>query len=76
MVKFSVSKEQWNSFEIWKEEHDKSCKFYDDGSKIDSPTGAIGGRFSYCFTPTGLGEVLIINCMCGKSINLTDYDSW
>lgn len=37
--------------------------------------GAIGGGVTYCFTPTSLGTVFIVQAW-GQELNLTDYDSW
>lgn len=51
------------------------CGLEDDelgGKKV----GAIGGQLTWCFTQTGLGEILVIKCMCGAEKNLTDFDSW
>lgn len=40
-------------------------------------TGATGGQYSYIFTPTNLGTVLVIkDCVTGKEFNVTDYNSW
>mgnify|MGYP001576756063 CR=1 FL=1 len=38
--------------------------------------GAIGGRFTYQFTPTGIGMVNKCGCACGESVDFTDYKSW
>ena len=39
--------------------------------------GAIGGRFTYSFTPTGLGMIVeVVDGISGKSIDLTEYDLW
>ena len=38
--------------------------------------GAIGGRITYEFTPTGLGIISRIKCSCKKSLDLTDFESW
>ena len=41
------------------------------------PGTTIGGRFSYRFTPTGLGVgVEVIDNLTGASENVTDYDLW
>lgn len=39
-------------------------------------TGAIGGAYTWEFTPTGLGTVTKVRCSCGEELDLTDYDSW
>lgn len=38
--------------------------------------GTIGGRITYSFTPTSLGVVVTASCLCGKKLNVTDYESW
>lgn len=38
--------------------------------------GAIGGRISFRFTMTGLGPIETVECACGQSLNLTDFESW
>ena len=60
----------------WQTEHNKTCPYYDDGTKVVSPQGAIGGRTTYSFTPTGIGVAVTVSCACGAKENITDYDSW
>jgi hypothetical protein len=39
--------------------------------------GRIGGAYTYHFTPTSIGTVVIIENTATKDIlNITDYDSW
>lgn len=41
------------------------------------PVGAIGGRYTYEFTPTGLGVVCKVrDSVSGAVIDLTEYDEW
>ncbi len=41
------------------------------------PCGTIGDRYTYSFTPTGLGTIIIVTDHTTKEeINLTDFDSW
>ena len=55
--------EQFNKFRI---KHNK---------KHGSYIGAIGGRFSITFTPTGLGLCISVTCnSCDKTKDITDYD--
>lgn len=43
----------------------------------DAEQGAIGGRFTYCFTLTSLGVVSVVkDGITGQEIDLTDYDAW
>lgn len=37
--------------------------------------GAIGGGLSYCFSPTSLGDVLVVKYN-EHELNVTDYESW
>ncbi len=41
------------------------------------PLGAIGGSYSYCFTPTSLGVVITCkNNANGEEIDVTEYLDW
>lgn len=51
----------------WLAEHTEACKM---------PYGAIGGRYTYHITPTGIGTVTSVSCACGEKKDVTDYDSW
>ena len=44
-------------------------------SKQLKPT-AIGGGYTVCFTPTGLGDIAEVRCVDGTKLTLTDYDSF
>jgi hypothetical protein len=40
-------------------------------------TSAIGGRFTYCFTPTGVGvDFTVIDNTTKEVFDATDYKSW
>jgi len=56
--------------------HNKECKYYDDGTSAQPPGGAIGGRLTYCFTPTTIGTGVEVQCACGVKKDLTNYDNW
>jgi hypothetical protein len=75
MIIFNLTKEEVEKINAWRKDHD--CKLDDDpifpGQK---KIGAIGGQFTYLFTPTGLGTITIVRCGCGAEIDLTDVDSW
>ena len=46
-------------------------------SKSKLYCGAIGGRFTYTFTPTSLGEIIKVkDNREGNEIALTAYESW
>ncbi len=80
-MKFEVSEEQHQKIERWLNDvviphlRKKKPKAFRYG---DQPYyGAIGGGLTYSFTPTGLGEILVVTEALSKmELNLTDYDSW
>lgn len=45
-------------------------------SRRNDYAGAIGGRYTYSFTPTGLGVIVSIKCWCGAELDLTDNEDW
>lgn len=64
---FQVSKEQDKQISEWMHKKRKDGK----------PEGAIGGRFTFNFTPTSLGVVITVKDNILKDfIDVTDYDSW
>lgn len=63
---FTLTDDQKKKVAEWAKNHD--CTI--------THVGALGGLFTYSFTPTGLGVAQVVSCECGKKINLTDYDSW
>lgn len=38
--------------------------------------GAIGGKYTWCFTDTSLGVISSLKCHCGERIVLTDFEDW
>ncbi len=45
----------------------KSCKF----------SSTIGGKISVIFTPTGLGDIVVVKCnKCGEEKDITDTSNW
>ena len=70
-MSFELSDKELASFNEWREQHDKTCP-HAKGEGL----GAIGGRFTYSFTPTGLGVVTEIKCACGGEVNVTNVDDW
>ena len=39
-------------------------------------SGAIGGSYTWSFTPTGLGMIIKIKRFDGYELNLTDVENW
>jgi len=65
VMRFELTEEQKKRVEEWFQEH-----------KCDADPGSIGGKFSYIITPTGLGDCVMVKCLCGESIDLTNVDNW
>jgi hypothetical protein len=65
---FSLSKKEQAKADRWMKQHRKIHGYGKDG--------ASGGRWSFEFTPTGLGTVVIVKCACGKQKDLTDFSNW
>jgi hypothetical protein len=63
-MKFELDEEQVKKYNAWR----KKLK------KLHPST--IGGGETFCFTPTGLGTVVVVKRTDGKEINLTDFDKW
>ncbi len=61
---FSLTEKQMKKFEKWRK------------AKGVVYVGAIGGAYTFCFTPTGIGMVEIVKCDDGTELDLTDFDNW
>lgn len=76
-MKFEVNEHQLKLFKEWREQHD--AKFHNGKSPY---SGAIGGRWTWSFTPTGLGTVVRVKCgFAGlhpddSELDLTPYEEW
>jgi len=68
MKTFEIDDDQEKKLEKWKREHKEKCKKW-----IESTEGV---KLIYIFTPTGLGTIVVVKCICGKELNLTDSDKW
>lgn len=63
---FSLDKDELKKLREWQKGHDQTVY-----------TGAIGGRYTYSFTPTSLGTIAKVKDAVTKTeIDLTDYLSW
>ena len=68
--KFELDDDQVTKLNKWLKRHNKKCP-----DKFLDKQGAIGGRLSYHFTPTGVGTAAVVHCRCGKKVDLTP-DDW
>lgn len=66
-MKFNLSEKEDKTIKDWiKIQIDKETK-----------NTTIGGRFTYSFTPNGIGTgIIVIDNLTGDKINATDYDCW
>lgn len=67
-MNFTLDESQWKQVIEFQQEH--SCTL--DPDRL----GAIGGQYTFCFTQTSIGMVVVIKCACGDYRNVTDYESW
>lgn len=77
-MQFSLTEEELIIYRKWLNEHNKECIYSSEreSSNIASLTGAIGGRLSFIFTPTGLGNIVQVKCICGATNTLTNFENW
>ena len=61
-MSFELDEKQEEKFEEWRVKH--KCK---NKNKRE---------MTYCFTPIGIGTIVVVKCSCGKEINLTDVEEW
>ena len=67
---FTVNADQVEKIREWKEQHEK------EKHNGNSYAGAIGGRYTYEFTPTSIGEFGRIKCSCGDYFDFDDGSDW
>ena len=48
----------------WEKQHDKICPYAD---KFIPP---IGDRFTYCFSPSSIGNFITVKCVCGDECEI------
>ena len=63
-TKFELDEEQTAKYEAWRK------------AKGEVYVGAIGGAYEFCFTPTGIGQIIVVKCADGTALDLSDMDSW
>lgn len=64
--------------EVKKRKIKNNLSLYEESWELGYPyTGAIGGQFSYTFTPNSIGEsVKVKDAVTGEVLDLTDISSW
>jgi len=64
---FELSEEQWEMYEKW----------HDEQMIKDNKLPTAGERFTFCFTPTGLGMIVnVIDEHLNEKIDLTDWENF
>lgn len=63
---FSISQKEWEVIKQWQEKHIKEKHNGNDYA------GAIGGRFSFEWIPTSIGEVGTVKCSCGEEFTFQE----
>ena len=78
---FSLDKIQQEKLAKWRKSQDVKVMEQQKGTKFEHSNeayyGCSGGAYTYEFTPTSLGLVVVVrNGMTEEEIDLSDYDSW
>ena len=70
---FKLTEKEASEIQEFMKKHKNCCL-----EKLDKMFfSSIGGQFSFTFTPTGLGNVVVIKCnACDKSEDVTDIPDW
>ena len=65
-------------YEFSDKEQEKLEKWFKKMKKKEAKSikPAIGGAYTYCFTPTGIGTSVTVKHANGEEIDITDYGSW
>jgi len=71
---FYLTDVQSKEISEWSQKHDLE-KHMEPGETFRY-SGAIGGAYTYSFTPTSLGDAVTVQCTCGEEINVSHYEDW
>lgn len=63
---FELSGYEKQKIAEWRRKHDEEVHGADYDNHKFRYNGAIGGEYTYCFTPTSIGTVGIVKCCCGE----------
>lgn len=65
-MEFKLNEKEEQNYKEFCKEH-RGCEF----------TSTIGGKISITFTPTGLGNIVEVEChACGETKDITDISNW
>lgn len=68
---FPISEAEDKAITEWQEAHIKK-KHWDKHHNCPKSFGAIGGNFTYEFTPTSIGIIGTVKCSCGESFDFQE----
>jgi len=64
-------------FKLLEGEADAAEAFEKEHDHPAHDNGAIGGGIQYRFTPTSIGNTVVVSCtICKREQNITDFDNW
>lgn len=69
---FPVDEEEHRRLEEWKRKHDEEAHGADYSQKKFRYSGAIGGSYTYRFTPTSIGTFGTCVCSCGAKFDFQE----
>ena len=69
---FPISEAEKDKINEWIDNHEKEKHMRPNGSKYYFRGGAIGGSYTYCFTPTSIGTFGSIKCTCGEEFTFQE----
>jgi hypothetical protein len=69
-MKFQTGSKNDEKLNAWLQVHVLSCEAWDVTKPSELPL------VTYTFTPTPTGLIIRVNCGCGETEDITDYDEW
>lgn len=69
---FPISEEEWESIGAWMRSHEEEVHNIKTDEQRMRAQGCSGGRYSYIFTPTGLGISGVVRCSCGAEFEFQE----
>jgi len=69
---FPISESEDAAIKEWMEMHDRKAHGLTTDAMRMKAGGCIGGRYSYHFTPTGIGTSGVVRCSCGAEFEFQE----
>lgn len=71
---FYLTKVQRDEVKEWSSKHNREKHMVSE--ETVRYAGAIGGAYTYEFTPTSIGVAVSVKCSCGEEIDVSHYEDW